>query len=126
LEVPVDVALAGDVRALVAAAHRDDDVGLLSEVAREELWLVVERSMPSSRMTSTTSGWTRSPGVVPADSAVWVACAARSKRAWLICERPALWRQTKRTVPCVAQAAEPTTAAAPAGVMSGYGTRRGG
>lgn len=38
---------------------------------------------PSSRMTSTTSGWTRSPGVVPADAAVWRPAAARSNSAWL-------------------------------------------
>jgi hypothetical protein len=36
-ELPVDVALAGDVRARVAAAHRDHDVGLLGKLAREPL-----------------------------------------------------------------------------------------
>ena len=41
LEVPVQVAPAGNVRALVAAAHRHHHVGLLGELAR---------------MTSTTSG----------------------------------------------------------------------
>src|SRR4029450_5694087 len=51
--------------------------------------------MPSSFITSTTSGWTRSPGVVPAERAPWRPWAARSKSAWLICERPAVWRQTK-------------------------------
>ena len=35
LELPVDVALAGDVRAFVAAAHGDDDIGLLGELAGE-------------------------------------------------------------------------------------------
>ena len=34
---------------------------------------------------------------LPADSAVWRAGAGRPNRAWLICERPALWRQTNRT-----------------------------
>ena len=38
LEVPVEVALAGDEGALVAAAHGDDDVGLLSQLASQELW----------------------------------------------------------------------------------------
>ena len=36
-EVPVDVALAGDEGALVAAAHRDHDVGLCGELAGEQL-----------------------------------------------------------------------------------------
>ena len=45
-----------------------------------------------------TSGWTRSAGVVPADSARWRPPAARSNRAALICERPALWRQTNNAV----------------------------
>src|ERR671910_1085698 len=35
LELPVHVALPGDVRALVAAAHRHDHVGLLGQFARE-------------------------------------------------------------------------------------------
>jgi ArsR family transcriptional regulator, arsenate/arsenite/antimonite-responsive transcriptional repressor len=35
-EVPVDVALARDVWALIAAAHGDDDVGLLGELAGQE------------------------------------------------------------------------------------------
>jgi hypothetical protein len=34
-EVPIDVALARDVWALVAAAHRHDDVCLFSELAGE-------------------------------------------------------------------------------------------
>ena len=36
-QLPVDVALAGDVRAGVAAAHRHDDVGAFGEFARERL-----------------------------------------------------------------------------------------
>src|SRR5215207_5871707 len=55
------------------------------------------RSMPSSAIASTTAGWTRSAGRVPADAALCRPPAARSKSAWLIWERPALWRQTKRT-----------------------------
>src|SRR5829696_5121420 len=55
------------------------------------------RSMPSSAIASTTAGWTRSAGRVPADAALCRPPAARSKSAWLIWERPALWRQTKTT-----------------------------
>src|SRR5687768_9183580 len=36
-QVPVEVALAGDVRAGVATAHRDDDVGARGEVVVEAL-----------------------------------------------------------------------------------------
>src|SRR6187551_3535124 len=36
-QVPVEVALAGDVGAAVAAAHRDDHVGLRGELGREQL-----------------------------------------------------------------------------------------
>ena len=38
LELPVDVALARDVGALVAASHRDHDVGLLGQLARQLPW----------------------------------------------------------------------------------------
>ena len=73
-QVPVDVALARDVRARVAAAHRHDDVGLLASSsvsrARDAVGEVDAELAPS---TSTTSGWTRSPGVVPAEAA---SCAA--------------------------------------------------
>ena len=56
--------------------------------------------MPISRMTSTTSGWTWPSGSasLPADSARWRPLAACSNSAALICERPALCRQTKRAV----------------------------
>jgi hypothetical protein len=40
-QVPVDVALARDERACVSAAHRDHDVCLLGEFARELLWAAV-------------------------------------------------------------------------------------
>src|SRR2546428_863603 len=56
-----------------------------------------ERSIPTSRMASTTTGWTCCPGCVPSDRAwcrPWAAC---SNRAWLICDRPALCRQANRT-----------------------------
>src|SRR2546421_6186031 len=55
-------------------------------------------SIPSSRITSTTSGWTRSAGVVPAESAVWRPFAVRSNSASLTCERPALCRHTNKIV----------------------------
>src|SRR5713226_4402759 len=56
-----------------------------------------DRSIPTSRMASTTVGWTSGPGCVPADRASCRPWAARSNSAWLICDRPALCRQTKRT-----------------------------
>src|SRR5262249_57142127 len=35
-QVPIDVALARDERALIAAAHRDHDVGVLGKLTREQ------------------------------------------------------------------------------------------
>ncbi len=40
-EVPVDISSAGDIRALVAAAHGHHDVGLLSKLVGEKLRLAV-------------------------------------------------------------------------------------
>jgi hypothetical protein len=40
-QLPVDVVLAGDNWALVSAAHGDDDVGSLSQVACEQAWPAV-------------------------------------------------------------------------------------
>src|SRR5690349_4626667 len=54
--------------------------------------------MPSARTTSRSARRTKSRRLVPADSAVWLQLATRSNSARLICERPALWRQTNRTV----------------------------
>src|SRR3954454_15889089 len=58
------------------------------------------RSTPSSRMTVTTSGCTCPAGSasLPADRARCRSPAARLKSAALICERPALCRQTKSEV----------------------------
>src|SRR2546423_4533165 len=56
-----------------------------------------DRSMPCSRITSTTTAWTCSAGRVPAERAWWRPLAARSKRAWLICDRPAFCAQTNST-----------------------------
>ena len=55
--------------------------------------------MPSSCMTSTTSGCTCPAGsaTLPAESALCRPVAARSNSAWLICERPALCRHTNST-----------------------------
>jgi len=56
------------------------------------------RSMPISRMTCTTSGWTRSPGSVPAEMAsADDGSTIVEKKAAAICERPALWTQAKIT-----------------------------
>jgi hypothetical protein len=49
-------------------------------------------------MTVTTSRWTSSAGVVPAEMALARAGSASCrKKALAICERPALWRQAKTT-----------------------------
>ncbi len=57
-----------------------------------------ERSMPTSAIASTTAGQTPSRrGSLPADSARTSAGASRSKKAWAIWERPALWVQMNRT-----------------------------
>src|SRR5947209_16463069 len=58
------------------------------------------RSMPTSCMASTTCAWTRPAGSasLPAEIARCRPAAACSNSAWLIWERPALCRQTNRTV----------------------------
>ena len=56
-----------------------------------------ERSIPTSRMTSTTLGHTSWPGSEPRDSARTSSGASRSKNACAICERPALWVQMNST-----------------------------
>src|SRR6266508_3962766 len=61
------------------------------------LGLKPERSSPTSPMTSTTSGQMAFAGWDPADSARMSLGAWRSKNAWAICERPALWLQTNST-----------------------------
>ena len=49
-------------------------------------------------MTSTTSGCTRSPGCVPADTATALEGSAKAeKNAAAIWERPALWTHAKMT-----------------------------
>ena len=54
----------------------------------------VERSTPTSRMASSTSGCTRVPGWVPADTArAFAGSASRRNHAAAICERPALCTQ---------------------------------
>jgi hypothetical protein len=45
-EIPVQVALAGNVRALVAAAHSDHDVRLFGELGREWLGQAVDEVDP--------------------------------------------------------------------------------
>src|SRR6516162_11237956 len=61
------------------------------------LGLLPARSTPTSRITWTTSGHTCRPGWEPADSARQSAVQSRSKNAWAICERPALWVHTNST-----------------------------
>ena len=58
------------------------------------------RSIPTSRITFTSSGCPRSPGYVPGDAA-WtrVASAICDRNAAPICDRPALWTQAKSRAP---------------------------
>src|SRR6185503_8814174 len=61
--------------------------------------VAAERSTPASRIAASTSGWTRGPGSVPAESArALPGSASRLNQAAAICERPALWTQAKSTV----------------------------
>ena len=55
--------------------------------------------MPTSFIASSTSGWTRGPGSVPAEMAraTWGSARALNHAA-AICERPALWTHANSTV----------------------------
>jgi hypothetical protein len=59
----------GHVRALVPTAHRNQQLRLAASSTVSFCGRAPFRSMPSSSMTVTTSGWTRSPGLVPAEKA---------------------------------------------------------
>ena len=62
-------------------------------------------SSPSSAMTSTTIGFTRSAGSDPADRTTTRSPPRCSVNSAAICERPALWTQTYSTSgPVVAHA----------------------
>ena len=68
----------------------------ISTVSR--LGLLPERSIPTSRITSTTSGHTCRAGLRAGGlGAALAVVQSRSKNAWAICERPALWVQTNST-----------------------------
>src|ERR687898_118229 len=75
LELPVHVALPGDVGALVAAAHRHDHVGLLGQFARERARHAVAGPGPSRQRRVAAAGRAleerlahlRAAGVVEAD-----------------------------------------------------------
>ena len=84
-----------------------DEIGLRyidqESAGLDERKLALEDSpkkfLPSSCITATTSGWTRSPGFVPADSALAMAgSASLLKNAAAICERPALRTHAKMMV----------------------------
>ena len=61
--------------------------------------LSVDRSIPRAFMAVTTSGWTRSAGWVPAETALaFPGAAYLLNRAAAICERPALCTQANSTV----------------------------
>ena len=121
LQVPVEVALAGNVGAFVAAAHRHDDVGPFRHLPGQQLRPRSERSMPISAIASTTAGWSRSAGWVPAASAPWRPAAARSKRARLICERPGVVQADEEHVRH--QPATPTAAAGPSAAAANHRPR---
>src|ERR1700761_7950865 len=57
------------------------------------------RSIPISCMAASTSGWTRSPGSVPAETA-FARCGSAKwlKKAAALGGRPALWTQAKITL----------------------------
>ena len=99
-QLPVDVALAGDERARVAAPHRDHHVGLRGQFSREALGASVSEIDPQfahdlhDRRVHTAGG----VGFTAGRDGVMPPSAVRSNSAALICERPALCRQTNRTV----------------------------
>jgi hypothetical protein len=71
---------------------------LLGEVAGERLGCAVGEVDAELAHDFEDSGWTCTAGVVPADAAMCRAFAACSNSASLIWERPALCRQTNRTL----------------------------
>ena len=96
LEAPVDVGLARQDGADVAAAHRDDDVrpgrvGLRLELARRPVGEVVAdlgHRLDDLRVQRLLGAAPGRADLVP---------PARSRKACAICERPALPMQRKRT-----------------------------
>ena len=94
VELPVDVPLARDVRARVAAAHRDDDVRPFRvcalELARHAVCeLGHQRGDLRVHVRRRASCRPSAPRGGPLRAAV--------KSASAICERPAFWTHTKRT-----------------------------
>src|SRR6266545_5467999 len=82
------------------------------------------RSTPASRIASITSGWTSSEGIVPAERTSTRPSPICRRKAAAICERPALWTHTKRTIgrasvidELVAQAAHRDEVHGPVGVL---------
>src|SRR5436190_6192496 len=67
-----------------------------SQVRWAGVWSV--RSMPTSRMASTTAGLRASAGAEPAERTSTVSPARWRSQPAAIWERPALWTQTNRTV----------------------------
>ena len=97
VELPVEVALAGEDRAGVAAAHRHDDVRGAHDLIGPGL-----RYSPPIRCPSRP--WPRRPPVEPsAGSEPPEKTSTRSPARWriqpaAICERPALWTHRKSTL----------------------------
>ena len=76
----------------LAATHRHHDVRPLDVFLRDPAGNAAGRSMPSSRIASTTSGSSSAAGRDPAERASCPACFANASA---ICDRPALPTQTK-------------------------------
>ena len=96
-------------RPIVAPQTRNDRALLPQPIVTEvcagrELCVSMGGSMPSSSMptsfiASSTSGWTRGPGSVPAEMRARLVGSARAlNQAAAICERPALWTHANSTV----------------------------
>jgi len=82
----------------LAAAHGDEQMAGGGEIVGERVGVARARSMPTSRMTATTSGWTWFAGSVPAEAArTFAESASVLKKAAAIWERPALWTHAKIT-----------------------------
>jgi serine/threonine protein kinase len=111
----VDFALATSLAELRPDfTHHTAIVGTLAYLAPEHTGrtgrLASRQTMPTSAIASTTVGQTSWAGCVPADSARMSDGALRSKKAWAICERPALCVQTKSTYLMTAPSSAPARA----------------
>ena len=97
LQRPVVAPQTGNDRTLIAAPHRDQHLSPLRQLV-VSFAVGAPKSMPTSLIAVTTSGWTRGL-VVPAEIArAFVGSDNRLNHAAAICDRPALWTHAKSTV----------------------------